>query len=302
MRSSSFGFCGKISGCVAVSAAVILFSGCSEDPGLQERLNRLQAEMQEKDRQLQETQSALEKTKSELKSARASGSSKAAATTTPSATPNAAPQFLPREQVEESYVAASKAMQKRVASELRNYSVENCTQFPVAMPSDEYPYHSKIALSIRSDSGHAYHLEFPVSADATGKWTFPSSVDIAGALADNRQQDQTSGATASNPTPAPASSPKVAQNNGTSSTTTRAPTPSNSQLMPGQTATETRVIDGGGAARRTAIDPRSRRPRSATFPPDCNRRPGARPEPPTPPQNKAPTQTMQSDKDVTIHW
>ncbi len=302
MRSSSLGFRGKISCCVAASAAVILFAGCSEDPGLQERLNRLQAEMQEKDRQLQEAQSTLEKTKSELKSARAStSSSKTSTTAAPAATPNAAPQFLPREQVEESYTAASKAMQKRVASELRNYSVENCTQFPVAMPSDEYPYHSKIALSIRSDSGHAYRLEFPVSADATGKWTFPSSVDIAGALADNRQQDQTSSATASNPTPVPAGSPKVAQNNIAPPTTTRAPTPSNAQLMPGQTATETRVIDWGGSRSTNSSRP-------AQSPSQINHVPPAQQPTPTreaqqpPPGNKAPTQTMQSDKDVTIHW
>ncbi len=286
--------------CAAVTAAAVLLAGCSEDPGLQERLNRLQAEMQEKDRQLQDAQSALEKTKSELKTARATSSSRPVATETPASTPNATPQFLPREQVEESYTSASKAMQKRAASELRNYSIENCTQFPVVMPSDEYPYHSKVALTIRSDSGHPYHLEFPVSADTAGKWRFPTSVEIAGALADNRQQDQST-STVSNPTPTPAGSPRVAQTIGTPSTTTRMATPGSSQLVPGQAATETRVIDWGGA-RGTNNRPNQTPASSGNPTPVPQPTPIREVQQPTPAQSRAPSAAMPSDKDVTIHW
>ena len=216
MRFFSFGFRGKNRRYVAGAVAAVCLAGCSEDPGLQERLNRLQAEMQEKDRQLQDARSALEKTKSELKAARASSASKPVVADPPAATPDARPQFLSRQQVEESYDSASKAMQKRLASELRNYSVENCTQFPVSMPSDEYPYYSKVALTFRSDNGRSYRLEFPVSADTSGKWTFPNSMDIKRALADSRLQDPSTTTAANNPTPAPTSSPKVTQSNATS--------------------------------------------------------------------------------------
>lgn len=278
IRLSSFRFRGKYPWCAAAAAAVIalILAGCAEDPGLQERLNRLQAEMQEKDRQLQEARLTLEKTKSELKSVRTASASRPAATDSPSSTPDAKPQFLSRQQVEESYDAASKAMQKRVAAELRNYTVENCTQFPVAMPSDEYPYHSKVALTFRSDSGRSCRLEFPVSADPTGKWTFPNSVDIAGALADSRQQDQSTTTTASNPSPSG-----------------RTPTPGNSQLVPGQSATETRVIDWGGG--------RSTNNNRPTPQPSMNTNVAPAPQP-SPQHSKAPAQTMPSDKDVRIHW
>lgn len=293
MRFSSFGFRGKNSWCAVATVAVALLTGCSEDPGLQERLNRLQAEMQEKDRQLQDARSALEKTKSELKSARASSASKPAPAESPASAPDAKPQFLPREQVEQSYDAASKAMQKRLASELRNYSVENCTQFPVAMPSDEYPYHSKVALTFRSDNGRPYRLEFPVSADTSGKWTFPNSTDVAGALADSRQPDQNTNFTAGSATPAPAGSPRTAQNGGTLPTTSRTTTPSNPQLVPGQTATETRVIDWGGGRSTNNNRPMPSPATAGSVTPAPQ---------PSPQSGKAPAQTMPSDKDVRIHW
>ena len=294
MRSFSFGFRGKKSWCAAATVAAILLAGCSEDPGLQERLNRLQAEMQEKDRQLQDARSALEKTKSELKSARASSASKSPATDTSAPTPDAKPQFLSREQAEESYESASKAMQKRVAGELRNYSVENCTQFPVTMPSDEYPYHSKVALTFRSDNGRSYRLEFPVSADTAGKWTFPSPVDIASALADSRQQDQSTATTAGNPTPATASSPKVTRTDGTPTSSSRTPTPSNSQIVPGQNATETRVIDWGGSRSTNNNRPTPSPSTASNVAPTLQSTP--------PPKSNAPAQIMPSDKDVKIHW
>ncbi len=302
MSFSSFGFRGKSFRCAAAIVAAVSLAGCSEDPGLQERLNRLQAEMQEKDRQLQEAQSTLEKTRSELKSARASGgATKPAPADPPSSTPGATPQFLSKEQVEESYAAASKAMQKRVGSELRNYSVENCTQFPVAMPSDEYPYHSKVALSIRSDSGHSYRLEFPVSADVTGKWTFPTSVDIAGALADSRQQDQNT-STAGNPPSASTAAPKVAQYNATPAPTSRPSMQTNPQMVPGQAATETRVIDWGGSHSPSSSRPGQTPVPASSVTPVQPTPPVREVQQPTPQGSRAPAQTMQADKDVTIHW
>ena len=288
-----------------MAAAATLLTGCSDDPGLQERLNRLQAEMQEKDRQLQDAQSTLEKTKSELKSARAASTNKPAGADSSATSPTPAPQFLSREQVEESYGAASKAMQKRVASELRNFSVENCTQFPVVMPSDEFPYHSKVALSIRSDSGHAYQLEFPVSADVTGKWTFPSSVDIAGALANSRAQDQNTSVAAntSTPTPAATSTPRVAQTTGTP----RSAPGSSEQVVPGMPSTVTKTITWGDPKSPSTV--RSS-PTPVSFPGNNNMTPTPTPvaprivQQPTPQasSSKPPTQAMPSDKDVTIHW
>ncbi len=197
----------------AVTASLLI--GCSDDPGLQERVNRLQAEKQEKERQLQQAQAALEQTKAELKSARAAVAARPAV------------QLLPREQVEAGYAAACQAVQKQVGGELRGYALENCTQYPVVMPSDESPYHSRIALALRSDGGRSYRLEFPVSADAAGKWTFPTSAEITGALADNHPPDPGPSRTAGEPSPVP---------------TVRPSTP---QIVPGQAATETRIIEWG---------------------------------------------------------
>ncbi len=283
----------------AVTVALVL-AGCSEDPGLQERVNRLQAEMQEKDRQLLDAQSALEKTKSELKSARAASAnaSKPAAEEPPAPSPSPSPAFLAREQVEESYSTASKAMQKRLASELKNYTVENCAEFPVVLPSDEYPYHSKVVVTFRSDNGRSYRLEFPVSADAKGKWSFPNSSDVAGALADSRSLDanNTAASTPANiptntpaSTPTPANSPRVAQNNPTPAPTSRPTSQNNSSVVPGQTANETRVIDWGDGRGKTT-----------------NNRPDRSPTPTsvssTPAGSTTPMPAMQADKDVKIHW
>ena len=95
----------------------------------------------------------------------------------------------------------------------------------------------------------------------------------------------------------------MAQTNSTPSPTNRVPTQNGPQLVPGQAATETRVIDwGGGRPTGNKRVP----PTPATT---NNVEPLQQPTPfrevqqPTPqPSKAAPTQTMQSDKDVTIHW
>lgn len=229
--------------CLAASLA-----GCSEDPGLQERVNRLQAERQEKDRQLQEAQSALEKTKAELRAARAA--SKPAAASSP------APSFLPKQQVDDSYNDASKELQKRVAAELKNYTVEDCIEYPVVMPTDERPYRSKVVLLVHSEAGRSYRLEFPVSADPSGRWTFPSAAEVASAVADSRTQEANNAAV--NNTPAPSIAPRNATTNGN-----RPAGQPTSSLVPGQTSTETRVIDWGDG-RSTNGGARSNRPTPAS--------------------------------------
>ena len=245
--------------------------GCSEDPGLQERVNRLQAGAQEKDRQLQEAQAALERTKAELKSARA-----AASKPPPADTP--APAFLPKDQVDDGYAAASKELRRRVAGDLKNYAVEDCIEYPVTMPTDERPYRSKVVLLVRSDAGRSYRLEFPVAADAAGKWAFPSGADVAGALAESRAQD----ANNNNANTAAATPPRnVPANNGSGSG--RPPVQSPPPPVPGQTSSETRVIDWGDG-------------RSTNRP---NRPPG---EGGSPPPGRSPAPAMPSDKDVKIHW
>ena len=246
-------------------------AGCSEDPGLQERVNRLQAEMQEKDRQLQETQAAVERTKAELKSARA-----AANKPTPAADKPAAPSFLPKEQVNDGYTAASKELQRRVAGELKSYAVEGCIEYPVTMPTDERPYRSKVVLLVRSDAGRSYRLEFPVSADGSGKWVFPTANDVAGALADSRTQDANNNS--ANTTAAIPTRSTPANNNGGSRPPGQNPPP-----VPGQTSNETRVIDWGDG-------------RSTNRP---NRPPN---DSASPPPGRSPASAMPSDKDVQIHW
>ena len=230
----------------ALCLAAVL-AGCSEDPGLQERVNRLQAERQEKDRQLQEAQAALEKTKSELRAARAAAK--------PAAASSPAPSFLPKQQVDDGYDDASKELQKRVASELKNYTVEDCIEYPVVMPTDERPYRSKVVLLVHADAGRSYRLEFPVSADSSGKWAFPSSSDVAGALADSRTQEANNVSANNTPTPS------VAPRNPVTNSTRPVASPASS-LVPGQTSTETRVIDWGDG-RSTSGGNRSNRPTPA---------------------------------------
>lgn len=247
-------------------------SGCSEDPGLQERVNRLQAEMQEKDRQLQESQANLERTKAELKSARA-----AATRPPPAATPAAGPVFLPKEQVDDGYTAASKELRRRAAGELKGYTVEDCVAYPVVMPSDERPYRSKVVLLVRSEAGRSYRLEFAVSADAAGKWTFPDNADVAVALADSRTQDGSNNVATSTP----AATPRNVPNNG------RSPGQATPSPAPGQVPTETRIIDWGDSH---PVSPASQ-PNRAPAPDGASPSPGRS-------NGSAPP----ADRDVRIQW
>ena len=293
MRTFCLGAYGKITLCVAASAASLFLTGCSEDPGLQEKLTRLQAELQEKNRQIQEIQSALEKSKVELRNAQASPSSR----TKPAESAAVTPQFLPKDQVEASYAEASKAMQQRVQGELKDSTIEKCLLYPVVMPTAAYPYNSKISLTVRADSGHSYRLEFPVSADVNGAWTFPEASDINGALAESRQHDQ-GNTTVSNSTLPPSnkqtpSGPdprQVASNR-------QAPTPG-AQLVPGQNASETKVFDWGD--RKSTPAPRQTPANTNTAPIAPTPPPQATPARQATPSS--PQKSMPSDKDVTIHW
>lgn len=155
------------------AGALLALAGCFDnDPGLQERLVRTQADLQEKTRKVQELETALEKARERTP----------APAETPAAASAPTPAMLTKEQLEETYVAAARAMRQQVESDLSGYKVENCALFKVDMPSVALPYTSKVALNLRSAAGQPYRLEFPVGADWSGKWTFPATGEIVATL------------------------------------------------------------------------------------------------------------------------
>lgn len=289
----------------------MMTTGCFDnDPGLQERLVRTQAELQEKTRRLQETEAALEKARTVAREPRPA-ETPAAAATTASATPT--PAMLSREQLEETYVASAKEMRRKVEAELKGYAVENCTLFRVDMPSVALPYTSKVALNLRSDAGQPYRLEFPVGADWSGKWTFPATGDVVTTLDKVRAQ----AATAAPPSPRSPSAPASAPRGGGPATASRPA--GRSSEGPANTSVETIEL-GWGNNRSPGVAAPRRPPAGGAAPSELSGAPGPAtaaaprtaagqpqlppsPAAPEPPATAGPPKpAMQSDRDVLIQF
>ena len=226
---------------LGAGALAMALSGCFDnDPGLQERLVRTQADLQEKTRKVQELETALEKARE-----RSPAPADSPATTSSSASSAATPAMLTKEQLEETYVAAAKVMRQQVESDLSGYTVENCALFKVDMPSVALPYTSKVALNLRSTAGQPYRLEFPVGADWSGKWTFPATGDIAASLEKAQAQ-------ASSPARTPAAGAGSRGGAAPAGGSTAAARPSGrSSEGPASTSVETVEMTWGNSSRRT---------------------------------------------------
>ncbi len=280
------------------AGTLLALAGCFDnDPGLQERLVRTQAELQDRSRRVQELESALEK-------ARATPTP---AVTEPSpATAAATPAMLTKEQLEETYVAAAKDMRQKVESELSGYAVENCTLFKVDMPSVALPYTSKVALNLRSSAGQPYRLEFPVGADWSGKWTFPATGDVVATL--EKVQTQA------------AASPRPPAGGGSGGGGPRGPAASGGGSSapvrpvgrygegPANTAVETIEMSWGNSRRSPGVAaPRQPVPDAPTAGGGGSQTPrvSSAPQPSPPPGNAAggpPRPAMQAERDVLIQF
>ena len=153
--------------CAAALLALAGLAGCFDnDPGMQEKLIRTQVQLEETKQKLQDATAALDKAQAALKL-------QAAATPAPAPTPSAPT----REQLNDGYIAAAKAMRDQLKNELSGYSILNTRLFEVNTVA-ALPYTSKVSIALRSDKGQQYKLELPVGADAAGKWKFPTTQEI----------------------------------------------------------------------------------------------------------------------------
>ncbi len=294
---------------VMVSTFAALLVGCSEDPGLQEKLVRMQAELQQKTRELEQAQTALQKAQADLKTASPSATPASADSGTASAAP-ASGSTLTREQLEESYVVASKELKRRVEGETKGIAVNDFTSFPVVMPSSSNPYTSKIALTVQADGARNYRLEFPVNADTTGKWNFPGPPEVSAALADSRAQEQKVAASQGTAAaPRTGSAPMVDSRLpvGVPSNISNPAGRTSGQTFNGPPVSETRVIDWGDrSASHSAprpVAPVASVPVPPAPAPEQPQAAPVAPEPSAPQPSRAPAANpMAADKDVRIHW
>ena len=288
------------------AGVVLCLTGCFDnDPGLQERLVRTQAEVQDKSRRIQELEAALEK--AQTASARQPAPTPAETTASPT------PAMLSKEQLEGTYVTAAKEMRQKVEAEVAGYTVENCTLFKVDMPSVALPYTSKVALNLRSRAGQPYRLEFPVGADWSGKWTFPATGDVIATL--EKAQAQAAATPRTPPTGGnnngPGTPPRGPTSVGGGNPTASTRPGGRAGEGPATTGVETIEMSWGGrrsspgvaAPRRTAETPDATGPdtsspaaprvSSSTVPP-----PAAPPAGP----NAQPRSAMPSERDVLIQF
>ena len=163
--------------CAVALAALTGLGGCFDnDPGMQERYIRAQVELQEQKQKLADTEAALAKAQAALKAAQAAPTPGPVAAATP-----AAPS---KEQLNDGYIAAAKAMRDQLSSELSGYTIVKCTLYEVNTVA-ALPYTSQVAVALRSDKGQQYKIEMPVGADATGKWKFPTTQEILDNISKN---------------------------------------------------------------------------------------------------------------------
>lgn len=286
------------------AGTLLALAGCFDnDPGLQERLVRTQAELQDKSRRVQELETALEKARADARDRPTTPPAETASTPAPAAVPA----MLNREQLEETYVVAAKDMRQKVESGLTGYAVEKCTLFKVDMPSVALPYTSKVALNLRSSAGQPYRLEFPVGADWSGKWSFPTPGDVAATLEKASAQAGGGGP--------PARTPAGAGPRGGSSSTANAGTPARPSGRaaegPATTGVETIEMNWGGRSSPGVAAPRQPAPPEASAPVAAG---GSRATPPrvspagdsapaAPGSGTAPARpAMQSERDVLIQF
>jgi hypothetical protein len=185
--------------------------GCSDrSQDMEEQVTQLRKELERTQKELQTTKQALDTAKEQLAQAKINPSAASVkpvpvATAAPARAEKSATASLPpREMLEDSYLAAAKSLRKELDAKLKNFSVETCTLHNVQIPEQVYPVTSAISLALKSKSGQPYQLEFPVKADATGKWIFPSVSEIV------ERVESAKTTTASAPAAAPQAAPAQA--------------------------------------------------------------------------------------------
>jgi hypothetical protein len=89
-----------------------------------------------------------------------------------------APRQIPDSTLRSTYDAAKEALEREIAKN-PGYSVESWTTHKIEIPQEvQWPFRSKISVSLRGAAGNVFTLSAPVMADASGAWKFPTFQEL----------------------------------------------------------------------------------------------------------------------------
>ncbi len=251
-----------------VAACFALLAGCTEQSQeLEEKVTQLRKELDRTQNELQTTQQALKASTEELTRLKTNvRSTKPEAVTVPSVSPV----FPPRKELEDSYMASAKELKKALQGPLKDFTIGSFTLHNIQLSDSQFPIASSISLSLQSSDGKSYQLDFPVKADAKGKWVFPEPAEIAQRVTEAKKNAVSESSTSRGP--------RTEQ------------TPNVPTTMP---SSATVVIQWPDS---TAPKDTAKRSESATKPPEtAPRAPQTTPAP-------NPKQTIPADRDVLIRF
>jgi tRNA/tmRNA/rRNA uracil-C5-methylase (TrmA/RlmC/RlmD family) len=267
-----------------VAPLCVALTGCGDhSQQLEEKTAMLQKELERTQGDLEKANRALSAANEEMARLKAGAPSTAsapapAAAGTPASGGSQSSSVLPsREVLEKTYRAAATALNKQIAERFKQYTLQSCTlhKIETTVPS---PIASSVSLGLRSTDGKEYRIEFPVSADAQGNWTFPDASKIIARI----ESSKTTGSTASTQPAAPSGQgqqPAAA-----------APQQQTRTSSGGQPNSSTVVIQWPDAPRGTAA--------AGTAPPTSPAAPEKGPSPAKPPATNA----VPADRDVVIKF
>ena len=143
---------------------------------MEEKVTQLQKELDRTQTDLQTARQAVNVANEELTRLKANAPSVKPETR---AAPSVAPTLPARKELEDAYMASAKELKKALQGPLKNFTIDSFTLHNVQLPDSQFPFASSISLSMKSSDGKSYELDFPVKADAKGKWVFPDPAEIA---------------------------------------------------------------------------------------------------------------------------
>ena len=151
------------SGFTRLSASLIVagcFVSCQDsDPGLQEKISLIEAELRDRESQLANVREELREASKPSAPTEASGPDIDAARS--------------------SYSSFIDTFRKTVAAEMPDVKIERTSVFPIEGPDPAKPIVSKVAFRVVGKNGRSGEMIIPLFADPSGKWQEPDTSELA---------------------------------------------------------------------------------------------------------------------------
>ncbi len=156
MSPRKFGFTRLSASLIAVGCVV----SCQDsDPGLQEKISLIEAELRDRETQLANVREELRSASKTVAPAEAPGPDIDAARS--------------------SYSSFIDSFRNTVAAEMPDVKIERTSVFPIEGPDPAKPIVSKVAFRVLGKNGRSGEMIIPLFADRSGKWQEPDTSELA---------------------------------------------------------------------------------------------------------------------------